>query len=331
MQFSICDVYQNITFKKLEELTVNEQSLLLNYLLFWNWKGRKSNNITPRNSFLRKQMGVSENTYYKARKGLRDKGFILVETQRFNKKGKQKPAIIRLAEWIIRSNKVDVTTQQSNQKTEQKEIPEVRQTLNKPISVAKLEQYGKDLAVQIGANTAVYTRQLERIKGYETKTSKEVIKLVREYTEKHNNSNAWAYYEATLEDMTKNHVENVADLEKYNPRLAGQQFRWVQQQLPLLTVVKGNRKAKSTSYKPKYVHGKRVEQGTDWKKKEAEERIRQARKWLGLSDGEPYPVEYQGLTNEQIYDKAYKETNQAEKTKELQQFFQNLENELNIQ
>lgn len=313
MQFSICDVYQNITFNKLEELTVNEQSLLLNYLLFWNWKGRNSNSITPRNSFLRKQMGVSENTYYKARKGLKNKGFIIVETQKFNKKGKQKPAIIRLAEWIIKSNKIDVTTQQSNQETEQKEVPKevpkVQQTTpNRPISVAKLEQYGKDLAVQIGANTAVYPKQLERIKKYESQTSNEVIKLVRKYTEKHNNSNAWAYYEVTLEDVVKNHVENIADLEKYNPKLAGKSFKPVQQKLPMMAVIKNEKK---TTYKTKYVRGKRVEQGTDWNKKKAnqlsiEELNTKAREYLGLTAEQEWPEEYANLSPNEKWYKALK-------------------------
>lgn len=311
-ELTIVNVFQNVKFKNVEELTVNEQSLLLNYLLFWNWKGRDNNSITPRNKLLQKQMGVSENTYYKARKGLKEKGFIVVETQKFNKKGKQKPAVIRLAEWIIKSNKVAVDTQQSVQKTEQKEVPEVRTNANKPISVAELEEYGKNLAAQIGAKIAVYPRQLERIKKYEAKTSKEVIKLVRDYVNKHSNSNPWTYYEATLEDLIKNHVENLSDLEKYNPKLAGKTFKAVQQQLPIMTVVNGKKSVK-TSYKPTYIRGKRVEQGTDWSKKKAkiltdEENDIKARKYLGLTKDQEWPAEYAELSPSERFSRSLKES-----------------------
>lgn len=310
---SICDVFQNMTFESTRELTVNEQSLLFTYLQFWNWKGRNNNNITPRNSFLRKQMGVSEHTYYKARTGLKDKGFIVVATQKFNKKGKQKPAIIQLADWLVKSNKIAVDDQQQpqNQKTEEKTVPKVHETTTRPISVAELDQYGKDLAVQIGTTISVYPKRLERIKGYETETSKEVIKLVRSYVKSHNNSNAWAYYESTLEDLTRKHVKNLTDLEKYNPKLAGK-TRYDQQQLPLLAVVgeKKNNTSKKT-YKPRYAYKKRVEQGVDWTKKKAHiytdaENDEHTREMLGLTPSQEWPEEYANLSPNERYSKALK-------------------------
>lgn len=155
-------------------------------------------------------------------------------------------------------------------------------------------------AVQIGTTVSVYPKQLERIKGYETETSKEVIKLVRSYVKSHNNSNAWAYYESTLEDLTRKHVKNLADLEKYNPKLAGK-TRYDQQQLPLLAVVgkKKNNTSKKT-YKPRYAYKKRVEQGVDWAKKKAHiytdaENDEHTREILGLTPSQEWPEEFANL------------------------------------
>lgn len=318
--YSIVDVFQNLNKEKRALLTDGEVSLLLEYIYFWNNHGRKTNMIAPRNSAICNVHGITKKTFYKRRKALEEKGFIKVESQQFQPlkdgkhrhmqgQGRQKPAVIRLADWLIKSNKIAVDVQQPSQKAEQKEVPKVQQTTpNRPISVAKLEQYGKDLAVQIGANTAVYPKQLERIKKYESQTSNEVIKLVREYTEKHNNSNAWAYYEATLEDVVKNHVENIADLEKYNPKLAGKSFKPVQQKLPMMAVIKNKQK---TTYKTKYVRGKRVEQGTDWNKKKPtqvsiEELNTQAREYLGLTANQEWPEEYANLSPNERWSKALK-------------------------
>lgn len=318
--YSIVDVFQNLNKEKRALLTDGEVSLLLEYIYFWNNHGRKTNMIAPRNSAICNVHGITKKTFYKRRKALEEKGFIKVESQQFQPlkdgkhrhmqgQGRQKPAVIRLADWLIKSNKIAVDVQQPSQKAEQKEVPKVQQTTpNRPISVAKLEQYGKDLAVQIGANTAVYPKQLERIKKYESQTSNEVIKLVREYTEKHNNSNAWAYYEATLEDVVKNHVENIADLEKYNPKLAGKSFKPVQQKLPMMAVIKNKQE---TTYKTKYVRGKRVEQGTDWNKKKPtqlsiEELNTKAREYLGLTANQEWPEEYANLSPNERCSKALK-------------------------
>lgn len=318
--YSIVDVFQNLNKEKRALLTDGEVSLLLEYIYFWNNHGRKTNMIAPRNSAICNVHGITKKTFYKRRKALEEKGFIKVESQQFQPlkdgkhrhmqgQGRQKPAVIRLADWLIKSNKIAVDVQQPSQKAQQKEVPKVQQTTpNRPISVAKLEQYGKDLAVQIGANTAVYPKQLERIKKYESQTSNEVIKLVREYTEKHNNSNAWAYYEATLEDVVKNHVETIADLEKYNPKLAGKSFKPVQQKLPMMAVIKNKQK---TTYKTKYVRGKRVEQGTDWNKKKPtqlsiEELNTKAREYLGLTANQEWPEEYANLSPNERLSKALK-------------------------
>lgn len=320
MQLSVVDIHRNMTKRRSEmKLSYGAYALFYAYVDYWNNHGRFTNQISPRNSALCNYLGMSKPTFYKYRKELEDKGYIIVDSQTFKpdkdgkKKhaqghGRQKPAIISLADWLIESDKVTIADPQATQKTEQQVIPETHQTSNKPISVAKLEQYGKDLAVQIGANTAVYPKQLERIKKYESQTSNEVIKLVREYTEKHNNSNAWAYYEATLEDVVKNHVENIADLEKYNPKLAGKSFKPVQQKLPMMAVIKNKQK---TTYKTKYVRGKRVEQGTDWNKKKPtqlsiEELNTKAREYLGLTANQEWPEEYANLSPNERWSKAFK-------------------------
>lgn len=320
---TIIDVFQDLTFEKLRDLTTKEQALLLNYLLFWNWKGRKNNSITPRNRFLQNQMGVCENTYLDARAGLEDKGFITVDSnQGYDKKGKKKPAVVSLAAWLIKSNKITMNDQQaSNQKTQSKE-KQTRQD-NKPVIVAKLDQFGKDLVTQIGAtNSVVYPKQIRRIKNLESKTSKEVITLIRNYTNKHNNSNPLRYYETILENITDQGVKNITDLEQYNPNLVGKPRKPTQQQLPMMSVVKDQKK--KNTYKTRYIRGKRVERGTDWKLKEVEEKKKNIRTWLGLHDGDPLPVEYQRLSVEEAYKKAYSETNQGEKLKELKQMWQEL-------
>ena len=335
--FTIVDVFQNLTREKRAMLTDGEISVLLEYIQFWNNHGRKTNMIAPRNSAICNVHGISKKTFYKHRKGLVDKGFITVESRKFQPlkdgkhrhaqgQGRQKPAIVRLADWLIKSNKISVANEQKPQKTKEKDVPKIHRTTAKPISVAELEQYGKDLAVQIGATAPVYPKQLERIKGYENKTSKEVIKLVRSYVESHNNSNAWAYYQATLEDLVRNHVNTVTELEAYNPKLAGK-TRYQQQELPMMEVVKDKKNKKNS--KTKYVRGKRVEQGTDWKKKTEEEHLKNARKWLGLEAGQDFPADYQGLTVDEIYNKAYKDTNQDAELQKLQQFFEDIANKTN--
>lgn len=308
----------------MRKLTAKEQSLLLIYLHFWNWKGRKNNAITPRNTFLERQMGVCENTYLDARKGLKKKGFIKVDSnQGYTKKGKKRPAVVSLAAWLIKSNKINTSDQQQapNQKTQSKE-KQTRQD-DKPVIVAKLNQFGKDLIAQIGAtNSAVYPKQIRRIKNLESKTSKEVITLIRDYTNKHNNSNPLRYYETILESITNQGVKSVAELEQYNPNLVGKSRRSIQQQLPMMAVVKN--KNKKSTYKSRYIRGKRVEKGTNWKLKEIEEKKKNIRAWLGLHDSDPLPAEYQGLSVEEAYRKAYAATNQGDKLKELQRNFAEL-------
>lgn len=78
-------------------------------------------------------------------------------------------------------------------------------------------------------------------------------------------------------------------MEAYNPKLAGK-TRYQQQELPMMAIVKNKGISKT-----KYVRGKRVEQGTDWKKKTEEKHLKDARKWLGLEDGQDFPADYQGL------------------------------------
>ncbi|WP_172993937.1 hypothetical protein, partial [Lactobacillus helveticus] len=78
--------------------------------------------------------------------------------------------------------------------------------------------------------------------------------------------------------------------------------------------------------KTKYVRSKRVEQGTDWKKKAQEKHLKDAREWLGLENGQDFPADYQGLTVEEIYNKAYKDTNQDAELQKLQQWVEELEN-----
>lgn len=138
-------------------LTDGEISVLLEYIQFWNNHGRKTNMIAPRNSAICNVHGISKKTFYKHRKGLVDKGFITVESRKFQPlkdgkhrhaqgQGRQKPAIVRLADWLIKSNKISVANEQQPQKTKEKDVPKIHRTTAKPISVAELEQYGKDLA-----------------------------------------------------------------------------------------------------------------------------------------------------------------------------------------
>ena len=54
----------------------------------------------------------------------------------------------------------------------------------------------------------------------ETKTSKEVIKMVRTYVKENSNSNAFAYYEATLRNIVNAGVKTISELGAYNPRIA---------------------------------------------------------------------------------------------------------------
>lgn len=264
--------------------------------------------------------GFTKKTFYKYRKGLVEKGFIIVESYPFKPlkdgkykhaqgQGRQHPATISLADWLVKPNKVSVTY--SEQKNISKKTLQIQG--KKPIhaaSVTRLEQYGKDLAAQIGATTAVYPRQLDRIKSYESRTSVEVVKLVRKYVEKHTNSNPWKYYESTMENIIANHVENTTDLENYNYRLAGKKHKPVQQQLPLLSVVNNNEK--QNQYKIRYYHGKRVEQGTDWSKKKAktytdEELDAQARNSLHMKPDEPFTGEWANMTPSERSSKALKQ------------------------
>lgn len=112
-------------------------------------------------------------------------------------------------------------------------------------------------------------------------------------------------------------------MEAYNPKLAGK-TRYQQQELPMMAIVKNKGISKT-----KYVRGKRVEQGTDWKKKTEEEHLKNARKWLGLEAGQDFPADYQGLTVDEIYNKAYKDTNQDAELQKLQQFFEDIANKTN--
>ena len=307
MEYSILDVFRNLDREKRTLLAAGEMSVLLEYIYFWNNHGRKNNRISPRNSAICNVCGFTKKTFYKYRKGLVEKGFIIVKSYPFKPvkdgkhkhaqgQGRQHPATISLADWLVKSNKVSVI--HSEQKNISKKTLQIQS--KDPIhavSITKLKQYGKNLAAQIGATTAVYPRQLDRIKSYESKISVEVVKHVRKYVEKHTNSNPWKYYESTMESIIANHVENMTDLENYNYRLAGKKHKPVQQQLPLLSVVNNNGK----KYKTKYYHGKLVEQGTDWSKKKAktytaEELDAQARNSLHMKPDEPFTGKWATMT-----------------------------------
>lgn len=86
----------------------------------------------------------------------------------------------------------------------------------------------------------------------ETKTSKEVIKMVRTYVKENSNSNAFAYYEATLRNIVNAGVKTISELGAYNPRIAKKP---VQQNLPLMGI-------RQSAYGYKH-----VEHGTDWSQK----------------------------------------------------------------
>lgn len=336
IMYSTLDVINNLTREKREMLSIYERAILEEYIYYFNNHGRRTNSFSPRNSAIYRIIGITRQTFYKYRKALADKGFITVINHDFEPtkdgkhkhtrgQGRQRPATISLASWLVESHKVsvadsDIATPESTQQP-QKSVRKRATTIN----VAELSQYGKDLATQIGATAPVYPRQLARIQGYENKTSKEVIKLVRSYVNKHTNTNPWKYYEAVLEDLIANNIESVTKLAEYNPALAGKSRKPVQQQLPLMAITK-KKNMKKQQYR-KYVNGKRVEQGTDWEAKTRESNLRQARKYLGLSENEPFPVEYNGLTAQEIVNKAYVESGQAEELEELRKKFAELEND----
>ena len=89
----------------------------------------------------------------------------------------------------------------------------------------------------------------------ETKTSKEVIKMVCTYVKENSNSKAFAYYEATLRNIVNAGVKTISELGAYNPRIAKKP---VQQNLPLMGIV---RKKRQSAYGYKH-----VEHRTDWSK-----------------------------------------------------------------
>lgn len=101
MQLSVYSAFKNLTEEKRALLTDGELSMLLEYLYAWSEQGKKINTVAPRNSYIANVHGTCENTFYKRRHALEEKGFIKVETQGFDKKGKQKPAVIRFADWLI--------------------------------------------------------------------------------------------------------------------------------------------------------------------------------------------------------------------------------------
>lgn len=240
---SIVDVLQNLNREKRMTLSAEEYRLLMEYIYYWNNHGRSTNVITPRNTAMCNSCSISKPTFYKYRKSLVEKGYITMKSFDFNSKaGRQKPAEISLAAWLIKSNKVENNTAKPAQKTPHKTL---------------LDAYSKDLAVQIGAeNQAVYAKQINRIKVLETKTSKEVIKMVRTYVKEYSNSNAFAYYEATLRNIVNAGVKTITELGAYNPRIAKKP---VQQNLPLMGIVRKRRKK---------IYGyKHVEHGTDWSQK----------------------------------------------------------------
>lgn len=293
---TIINVLQNLNREKRMELKPNEYRLLMEYIYFWNNHGRDTNVITPRNTAMCNSCSFSEPTFYKYRKALVEKGFIIVKSFEAEKGCEsQKPAEISLADWLIKSNKVVASTPD-----------EVMQKAVKMPRKPVLDDYAKDMAVQIGAgNQAIYPKQINRIKVLETKTSKEVIKLVREYVKEYSNSNAFAYYEATLRNIINAGVKTVTELGAYNPRIAKKP---VQQQLPLMGVVHKNKRAKTNYYK-----GKRVEQGTDWSQKKAkvmsdEEYDKSARTYLGMAPDEEFTGVWASMTPDERFCKALHES-----------------------
>lgn len=156
-----------------------------------------------------------------------------------------------------------------------------------------LDDYAKDLAVQIGAeDQSIYAKQINRIKVLETKTSKEVIKLVREYVKEYSNSNAFAYYEATLRNIVNAGATAIT----------------------INGVVNRKRRTKT-----KYRKGKRIEQGTDWSKKQAntisdDECDKNARIYLGMKPDEEFTGKWASMTpNERFCQSLHESFVKAEK------------------
>ena len=48
-----------------------------------------------------------------------------------------------------------------------------------------------------------------------------------------------------------------------------------------------------------------------------------------IGAGQDFPADYQGLTVDEIYNKAYKDTNQDAELQKLQQFFEDIANKTN--
>lgn len=121
MQLSVVDIYRNMTEQRSEmKLSYGAYALFFAYVEYWNNHGRFTNQISPRNSALCNYLGMSKPTFYKYRKELEDKGYIIVDSQTFQPdkdgrkshsqgQGLQKPAVISLADWLIKSTDHEMT------------------------------------------------------------------------------------------------------------------------------------------------------------------------------------------------------------------------------
>lgn len=308
LNYSVIDVLQNLTRDKRALLSQGELSLLMEYIFYWNNHGRDNNKISPRNSAIYGVNHISKKTFYKQRKRLEELGFISVNQQKFipNKKGrgKQGPSIISLADWLIKSNKV-ICEDESKKNTPETKI-KVREENNKPITIAELNEYGKELAVQIKANGSVYPRMIDVIKEEEATLPNDVIKSIRKFVYQKGYGNNFKYYLAIIEDVRKHKITNLIELEQYNPELVGK---------PLYGKQRYNkkesrkRKIKNSSYH----YGKRVEKGTDWSKKKAntmsdEKTDQWVRKELKLNPTDPWPKDYIKLSPQARFAKLIQES-----------------------
>ena len=246
---------------------------------------------------------------------MKELGFIKVNEQDFipNKKnkgrGKQAPTVIELADWLVASNKITCNNEVIEKEADTTDTIESKSN-SKPISVAALDKYGKDLVAQIGATGSVYPRLIENIKNYETKLSNEVIKSVRNFVYTEGIDNPLKYYKTIIKDLNRQKITNLIDLENYNPDIVGKS--------PIVKFSKEGRNAKQNkagnikhnNYYRNCRNNKRVEKGTDWSKKEVpklsdEELNNRARDCLGLSANEPWPSDYENLSPQERFSKSF--------------------------
>lgn len=271
--FSTINVLNNLDKKNIEFENVGELGVFSFFLGLWNKVGRYNNRITPRITFALNKLHMSKPTFLKYRKKLIADNLIVMHSGGFNRKGHRKPAVISFPDWLVQSDRIvaDDNADRNNEKSSSfadinNSSIRAEKTPRK-LTAVDLDGYGKDLFAQIGATSAT-PAQLKRIKTLENNLSNEVIKEVRNYVRDNSKSNPISYYWKILIDLRKQNVTNIHELHNSNSPFRTVNYSYV-------ATVPASKPARATNRKS-YNGKKRVEVGTDWNKKIAEqERINQ--------------------------------------------------------